>query len=189
MQLVRPPGSSAPRCGRDVDRLLEFIHAAGGAGRKLRALLDEHVRSFDLLGAECLLLWLCATRAHHAGWAQQDLANAVGISPAQMSTLVEGLRQRGLMEMKRSTIDRRRQVWRLLAQGEELLDQIRASLGTVAVQIDGLIPAHEQQAAHVVLAKLAEPAPVAAAMLRTFDPDRPSESQKSMATDMQGGSQ
>jgi DNA-binding MarR family transcriptional regulator len=132
------------------------------------------------MGAECLVLWLCATRAHHAGWAQQDLATAVGVSPALMSSLVEGLRKRGLMEMKRSPIDRRRQVWHLLSQGEDLLTQIRSSLGGIAQQIDDLVPAEEQQATKHVFARLAEPVPTGAPLLRTFDPE-------GLSTTKQGG--
>ena len=155
----------------DADRLLDFIFVAGGAFRRLRGLLDEHVRPFHLLGVECLVLWLCDTRAHHAGWAQQDLASAIGVSPAQMSSLVEGLRKRGLMEMKRSPVDRRRQVWQLLSQGEDLLNQIRANLGSVAEQMHDLAPMAEQQAALEVFSRLADPLRVGPPPLRSFDPD------------------
>src|SRR6185295_2997989 len=117
-------------------------------------------------------LWLCATHAHHAGWAQQDLATAVGVSPALMSSLVEGLRKRGLMEMKRSPVDRRRQVWHLLAQGEDLLNQIRNSLGGIAQQIDDLVPLEEQEATQQVFARLSEPVAARSPVLRTYDPDR-----------------
>lgn len=151
--------------------MLEFIHGAGGTFRRLRSLLDEQVQPLGVMGAECLVLWLCATRAHHAGWAQQDLATAVGVSPALMSSLVEGLRKRGLMEMKRSPVDRRRQVWRLLAQGEDLLHQIRSSLGSIAQQIDDLVPRQEQEATQQVFARLSEPIAAGAPALRTFDPD------------------
>jgi DNA-binding MarR family transcriptional regulator len=154
-----------------ADRLLEFIHAGGGAFRRLRGLLDEQVQPLGIDGAQCLVLWLCATHAHHAGWAQQDLATAVGVSPALMSSLVEGLRKRGLMEMKRSPVDRRRQVWHLLSQGEDLLSQIRSSLGGIAQQIDELVPISEQQTTQQVFARLADSATAGPPVLRTFDPD------------------
>lgn len=175
-------------CGEaDSDRLLEFIHAAGGAFRRLRGLLDEQVQPLGLVGAECMVLWLCDARAHHAGWAQQDLATAVGVSPALMSSLVEGLRKRGLMEMKRSPVDRRRQVWRLLSQGEDLLHQIRSSLGGIAQQIDDLIPLEEQQATQQVFARLSEPAAASAPALRTFDPEGLSGQLNHSATNQPGG--
>jgi len=172
MSLATTRHTPSPGSGeRDADRLLEFIHAAGGTFRRLRSLLDEQVQPLGLMGAECLVLWLCATRAHHAGWAQQDLATAVGVSPALMSSLVEGLRKRGLMEMKRSPVDRRRQVWRLLAQGEDLLSQIRSSLGGIAQQIDDLVPLEEQETAQQVFARLSEPIAAGTPVLRTYDPD------------------
>lgn len=172
MSLATTWHSPSPGSGEgNADRMLEFIHGAGGTFRRLRSLLDEQVQPLGVMGAECLVLWLCATRAHHAGWAQQDLATAVGVSPALMSSLVEGLRKRGLMEMKRSPVDRRRQVWRLLAQGEDLLHQIRSSLGSIAQQIDDLVPRHEQEATQQVFARLSEPIAAGAPALRTFDPD------------------
>ena len=196
MVLARSRVTPSTGCGPgDVDRLLEFIHAGGGAFRRLRSLLDEQVQPLGLLGAECLVLWLCATRAHHAGWAQQDLATAVGVSPALMSSLVEGLRKRGLMEMKRSPVDRRRQVWRLLSQGEDLLSQIRSSLGGIAQQMDELVSVEEQEATQRVFARLAEP--VAASVpeprsafdsgLRTYDPDGLSEQLNRASAKEQGG--
>ena len=143
--------------------------------------------SFPLgIGEACLVLWLCATRAHHAGWAQQDLATAVGVSPALMSSLVEGLRKRGLMEMKRSPVDRRRQVWHLLSQGEELLGQIRSSLGGIARQIDDLIPVSQQEATQHVFARLAEPI-TAQPALKTFDPDASGEELSCSAAEQGGG--
>jgi DNA-binding MarR family transcriptional regulator len=147
------------------------------------------VQSIDLTEAECLILWLTATRANQAGSSQQDLATEVGVSPAQMSCLVERLRKRGLMEMTRSPIDRRRQVWRLLAQGEELLGKIRASLGSVAEDIDRLIPIEQQQAAQLVLSRLAEPESFSKLVLRTFVPDGTSETPKNIACEVQGGGQ
>jgi DNA-binding MarR family transcriptional regulator len=190
MPLATTGFTPSPRdCGEDADRLLEYIHSVGGAVRRLRNMLDEQVRPLGVEGVESLVLWLCATRGHHAGWAQQDLATAVGVSPARMSSLVEGLRKRGLMEMKRSPVDRRRQVWQLLAQGEDLLQQIRSSLGGIAQQVDGLVPRNEPQATEQVFARLSEPNTAGAPALRTFDPDGLSGSLSRPAITEQGGRQ
>jgi DNA-binding MarR family transcriptional regulator len=188
MLMATPRVTSSPPCGEEVgDRLLGFIHAAGGAFRHLRSLLDQQVQPFGLDGGECLVLWLCATRAHHAGWAQQDLANAIGVSPALMSSLVEGLRKRGLMEMKRSPVDRRRQVWQLLSQGEELLNKIRANLGGVAEHLEGLVPIPDQEAAQQVFARITQPLAAGTPALRTYDPDGRSGQPSSPARTEQGG--
>jgi DNA-binding MarR family transcriptional regulator len=74
-----------------------------------------------------------------------------------MSSLVEGLRKRGLMEMKRSPVDRRRQVWQLLTQGEDLLEQIRHNLGSIAQQIDSLVPRKNRGSNKFLL--VSEPSP------------------------------
>lgn len=188
MPLALPRPDRSCNCSeQDADRLLEFIHAAGGAFRRLRDLLEEQVQPLGLEGSECLVLWLCGTRAHHAGWAQQDLATAVGVSPALMSSMVEELRKRGLMEMKRSPVDRRRQVWRLLAQGEDLLHQVRGSLSSIAQQLDDLVPVREQQATQEVFARLSQPIAAGAPALRTFDPDRLSGQLSGPDTVEQGG--
>ena len=188
MSLVTTRHTPSPGSGeRDADHLLEFIHAAGGTFRRLRSLLDEQVQPLGLMGAECLVLWLCATRAHHAGWAQQDLASAIGVSPALMSSLVEGLRKRGLMEMKRSPVDRRRQVWQLLTQGEDLLEQIRHNLGSIAQQIDSLVPVPDQQATEQVFARLSKPNAAGPTVLKTYDPDGLSGQPRQGATTEQGG--
>ncbi len=153
--------------GDEADRLLGLLHAAGCASRRLRALLASHLEPHGISDAECLVLWLTSDRSQACGWAQNDLAAAVGVSPAQMSSLVERLRQRGLMDMKRATTDRRRQVWHLLDQGEELLGQIRLSLGTVAEELDALIPPEEQRLAQSLCNQLAtDPASITTAPLR-----------------------
>lgn len=183
-----PRVAPSPHRGEgEADRLLGFIHAAGGAFRHLRSLLDEQVQPLGVDSSQCLVLWLCATHAHHAGWAQQDLANAIGVSPALMSSLVEVLRKRGLMEMKRSPIDRRRQVWQLLSQGEDLLNKIRTSLGCVAEQIDGLVPIQDQESAQQVFARIAEPLAAGTPALRAYDPDARSGDSDVPANLEQGG--
>lgn len=188
MPMAAPRVTPSPQRGEgDADRLLGFIHAAGGAFRHLRSLLDEQVQPLGVDGSECLVLWLCATHAHHAGWAQQDLANAIGVSPALMSSLVEGLRKRGLMDMKRSPVDRRRQVWQLLSQGEDLLNKIRTSLGSVAEQLDELVPTQDREAAQQVFARIAEPLAVSIPTLRAFNPDGTSGERKDSANTEQGG--
>ena len=188
MLMEKPRVTPSHQTGEvDGDRLLGFIHSAGGAFRHLRSLLDRQVQPYGIDGGECLVLWLCATRARHAGWAQQDLANAIGVSPALMSSLVEGLRKRGLMEMKRSPVDRRRQVWQLLSQGEELLKKIRGNLGGVAEQLESLVPIPDQEVAQQVFARITQPLAANAPILRTYDPDGLSGRTCGPATTEQGG--
>lgn len=142
----------------DTDRLLDLIQAAGSAGRQLRRWLTDRLVRFDLTDSEFRVLWLCSQSRNSGGWVQGDLAQATGISPAQTSSLVERLRQRGLIDMKRSTIDRRRQVWHLLNQGEDLLGRIRSGLQNVAHRLDALVAPEEQEAAARLFDRLVDAA-------------------------------
>jgi DNA-binding MarR family transcriptional regulator len=105
-----------------------------------------------LSDAELLTAWL--SLSEESGRIQGDLAAAIGVSPAQMSGIVERLRKRGLIEMQRSTLDRRRQVWRGTAAARQLLEQIRPQLAQLAERIDGLIPPAEQSAAESLCQRL-----------------------------------
>jgi DNA-binding MarR family transcriptional regulator len=153
-----------------AERLLNLIQAAGSAGRQLRRWLSERLERFDVSESELKVLWLCAQPGPSGGWVQGELAVAAGLSPAQTSSIVERLRQRGLMTMKRSTIDRRRAVWQLLTQGEDLLSRIRMGLESVAHRLDALVAPEEQQAAAKLFDRLVDAADRSAA-IKPFDPD------------------
>jgi DNA-binding MarR family transcriptional regulator len=64
---------------------------------------------------------------------QLELAQRMGMSPAQISGLVEVLRQRALLVSERSPRDRRRQTWRLTAAGEKVLIALDTQLEARAV--------------------------------------------------------
>ena len=75
-----------------ADRLLRLVHWTSTASRHLRKRLAELAKPFELTDTELLVIWLCSG----GGRVQVDLAGAIGISPAQMSGMVERLRSRGL---------------------------------------------------------------------------------------------
>lgn len=160
MQAVKATARARATAARPADsqRLLRLIQTAGSAGRQLRRWLTDRLVRFELTDSEFQVLWLCAQSRPSGGWVQGDLAQAAGISPAQTSSLVERLRQRGLMDMKRSTIDRRRQVWHLLDQGEDLLFRIRSGLESVAHRLDSLVAPEEQEAAARLFDRLVDAA-------------------------------
>ena len=164
----------------DPQRLLRLIQTAGSAGRQLRRWLTDRLVRFELTDSEFQVLWLCAQSRPSDGWVQGDLAQAAGISPAQTSSLVERLRQRGLIEMKRSTIDRRRQVWHLLAQGEDLLFRIRTGLESVAHRLDALVTPEEQEAAARLFDRLVDAAERSTA-IRPFNPAEADEKPRKRA--------
>jgi DNA-binding MarR family transcriptional regulator len=72
---------------------------------------------------------------------QVELAAAVGISPAQMSGLAERLGKRQLVALNRPARDRRRQVCKTTATGEELLARAARPLASLAETLaDRLAP-------------------------------------------------
>lgn len=132
--------SSTPAADAD---LLRLVQRASSAGRTLRRLLADHAAAADLSDAELLMLWLCSD-AH--GMVQGELAAAIGVSPALMSGMVEKLRQRTLLEMQRSLVDRRRQVWRTTATGRQRLADLRPVLVRLAEQLAERFSPTDQQA-------------------------------------------
>ena len=67
-----------------------------------------------------------------------SLAEALGMSPGQVSSLVERLRSRDLLESNRSTSDRRRRLWRLTSAGRDCL----ADAGRVLAERAGDLNRH-----------------------------------------------
>jgi DNA-binding MarR family transcriptional regulator len=127
----------------DDGRLLRLVQRASSAGRALRRLLADHASAADLSDAELLIVWLCGD-SH--GMVQGDLAAAIGVSPALMSGMVERLRQRSLLEMQRSPVDRRRQVWRTTDTGRRHLGALRPILLRLAAELSRHFTPADQQA-------------------------------------------
>lgn len=127
---TRPANENLPHPPMRADNgtLVELIHELFRCHRLLRTWLDERLRPWDLRDTEFWVLWFCS-RSAPVGVIQHELAAAAGVSEAQMSGLVERLRQNGLLIGCRSEPDRRRQYWRLTAAGNERLTRIRAVLG------------------------------------------------------------
>jgi len=123
--------------------LVELIHELSRCHRLLRAWLDERLQTWGLREAEFWALWLC-NHLDPSGVVQHELASAAGVSEAQMSSLVERLRQSGLLIGCRGQADRRRQYWRLTAAGDELLSRISAGLEKCPPDSDASPPREEQ---------------------------------------------
>src|SRR5688500_1812462 len=148
------PGAPDARLA-GAERITRLIHRANSAGRRLRRLLAEYVAQWNLGDNEFLVLWLCGSRPYQ-GLGQGELAAAIGVSPAQMSSLVERLRQRGMIAVERSTGDRRRQVWQAAAPGQELLAEVRVGLEVLASRLDRQIAPAMQATAEDLFDRLAQ---------------------------------
>jgi DNA-binding MarR family transcriptional regulator len=136
-----------------ADGLLRLIYWTGAAGRQLRRCLSTLAQQAGLTDCELFTIWLCL--GDDDGMVQGALATALGVSPAQMSGIVERLRQRGLIEMRRQVIDRRRQVWRGTAAARQALDSLARPLGQLADGIAGQVSHADQQTSQALCQRLA----------------------------------
>jgi DNA-binding MarR family transcriptional regulator len=126
---------------RDAD-WLELARRLSACGSSVRQAMTEALLGMACTPAEFLLLWTCRdSERTAAGLGQIELARSVGLSPAQVSGLVERLRARGLLEGCRAARDRRRQMWRLTPSGRntlaDLLQAIAPRLAIWEAQLDG----------------------------------------------------
>ena len=150
MDLAVPPSNPIPAT---TDRLLDLVHWSSTASRQLRRCLGLLAQSVSLTDCELLTIWLCLRS--ESGLVQGELAAAIGVSPAQMSGIAERLRQRGLIEMHRQTLDRRRQVWRGTPQAQQVLNALAAPLEALAGGIDSGVSPADQQTAQMLCERLA----------------------------------
>jgi DNA-binding MarR family transcriptional regulator len=151
---AEPAGAQLPASDSQADRLLRLVHWTSSASRHLRRRLAEAAQSLDLSDTEVLVVWLCSG----GGRVQVELAGLIGISPAQMSGMVERLRTRGLVAMHRLAMDRRRQVWRTSPAGQALLARAAQQFNELAACIRGRLNDDEQQLAQSLCERLAEAA-------------------------------
>jgi DNA-binding MarR family transcriptional regulator len=112
---------------------LQLVLQVGTVARAARRQLAAQVASSELSEQEFLVLWLCGD-ASFTQRGQCELADAVGVSPAQMSGLVDRLRRRNLLQFERLGRDRRRQVWQLTTAGQTLLNDVCALLAAAKLQ-------------------------------------------------------
>lgn len=122
---------------------VSLIQHAYLAGRQLRRILGQATARFQLCDSEFLVLWTCQ-QATPAGVPQGDLTGLLCLSPAQLSSLVYDLRDRGLVQVERPVEDRRRQLLRTTEAGSQLIREIDAELSVIAIPIDRHF-SHEQR--------------------------------------------
>src|SRR5215472_18174271 len=79
------------------------------------------------LGLEPRHAGMLTRLAAHEGLSQQALGGLIGLTPTRMVFLVDELEQRGLVERRRNTADRRSYALYLTPQGRDTLRQIQAA--------------------------------------------------------------
>src|SRR5215471_6027599 len=79
------------------------------------------------LGLEPRHAGMLTRLAAHEGLSQQALGELIGLNPTRMVFLVDELEQRGLVERRRNTADRRSYALYLTPRGHDVLRQVQAS--------------------------------------------------------------
>lgn len=132
----RAPTSTAPATSATTHSstpnlaLVGWIEVLEGVAASTRLVRHELTRALAGHGvgeSQFSILWICQ-RASGEGISQSDIASRLAISTAHVSGLVEQLRRSGWLDGHRDVADRRRQVWRTTAAGEDFVAALVASL-------------------------------------------------------------
>lgn len=134
--------------------LCETVQLLAQCHRQFRRLLSDRLSALGLNDTEFTVLWLCQ-QAEPRGWVQRDLATALGVSPPQISGLVERLRQQGWLISRRCPLDRRRQLWGIASEGRRLLVRIGDDLRELTASLEGCFFARQQAELNGLLRELA----------------------------------
>ena len=140
-QAARPCAENSADAATQIEATCQLI----AAGRLAAHQLALHAKAYGLSEAEFRLLWLLRNSSHTTKadnlLDQKSLSDRLGLSPAQVSAVVERLRKKNLIEGFASLTDRRRQVWQLSAEGTVLVEKSISTFSTNA----GNSPAPSQQ--------------------------------------------
>jgi len=141
--------SAGRRCA--AAEQIESICRTIAAGRQASKQLATFLQSFGLSEAEFRLLWLlraaeetlpeknCLTESGRNQPDQKQLALLLGLSPAQVSALVERLQTKKLILGSPTPEDRRRQLWRLNTRGLQLIGGITDQVELQGIDWNGLV--------------------------------------------------
>jgi DNA-binding MarR family transcriptional regulator len=127
--------------GHDVGRA---CHIAADGRRAARAL-GQWCRRFEIAEPEFQVLW-CLRDTASGGVDQTMLARRLAYSPAQVSSTVERLRERGWIAQQSVDGDRRRNLWHLSAIGGGVLAEMLLAAPELRMELQKLA---EQAAAMV----------------------------------------
>ena len=121
------PASDAVDALHSAGEWLDVARRLFSTARAARRLLGEVAAGESLSEWAVLALWVCHQRGE-AALDQRAMAAELAVSAAQISELVAELHRRELLAALRPASDRRRQVWRTTAAGDESLARMLLAL-------------------------------------------------------------
>lgn len=99
---------------------VQIVENVMRAAHRLRAILNSHLGQFELTDIRYAVLQAIRETASN-GCSQKDLSDRLNQTESSISTLIERMRQSGLLYRLPSTVDRRRKVLLLSELGRETL--------------------------------------------------------------------
>jgi DNA-binding MarR family transcriptional regulator len=130
-----------------LGRLLQHLNRA--ASPELFRMLGELDLSFTQLKALHLLLAGGEVNV-------KDVADRLGMSLPAMSRAIDGLVQRGYVERRESTADRRAKLVRLLPAGREALDEFERGRASALAEFTATLSDDERAGLHATLLPIVE---------------------------------
>ena len=132
------PARGGPLVGVANELVLAGIEVVQVLDRRLRDRAGVSLNQFNALRV------VAGRRGDEVGAA--DLIRILGVSSAHATTVLNQLEERGLVERRESTNDRRRRLVSLTAAGEETLDAARPTLAELEDQVSAAIDGQDQAA-------------------------------------------
>lgn len=111
--------------------LIEAIQQLHGLNRQFKNIFSEQLKPSQLTDSEFLVMWWCY-QSEGEPIVQGELAVQVGLSPAQLSGIVDRLNKRSLLHLTRSTRDRRCQLLQLTPEGIQSIQDALRCIGTLS---------------------------------------------------------
>jgi DNA-binding MarR family transcriptional regulator len=138
----------------------ESLPPRGGGAAFLLAQLGAHaaqvfaerIAALELTPAQAGLLRLLAA---DPGRSQRELAGDLGMPPSRFVPFADDLEERGLIERRRNTGDRRQYALHLTAKGRDLLAELRAAGSAHEQQICQALSGDERQQLTALLDRIA----------------------------------
>lgn len=116
--------------------------------RRLRAESESEIERFDLRARHVIALTLLRDSGERP---QADLAHLLRIDPTNVVGLLNELEAAGLVERRRSPLDRRRHTVALTAAGHDRLAAIEDVLATVEKRVLSALDDDQRAALHTLL--------------------------------------
>ncbi|WP_185744170.1 MarR family winged helix-turn-helix transcriptional regulator [Arachnia propionica] len=120
-----------------------------------RAIAEAEARLLEI-GIKPRHFNVLVTVAEYPTLSQRELSTALGIDPNVMVGVIDELEAAGLAQRQRSTVDRRRHVVVVTAEGRALLDRGMAALRTGQELFLAALDKAERQRLHDLVGKLLE---------------------------------